>query len=355
MAGFGVPRMTGTWTLAAWGRRQEQLPRADHGHVVSAWLALRAVERVVPDRMAASGLELSVDADGRFTETGGVDMPWYDEDGVQQQRAQPWAGALGFDAAMYPETHRRPTFHGQILRLWDDVKIAEWLRWHGPDDHGPERLLRTMTAVIDDAAVDRVVYEYHRAPGATPVVAPDDTVPAVLQKPARGKKPLPDLWRSYGPLRLRNGTGVLGPDHVERLGRSLMAAKGHDTDALKEVRRALEPADRDAFGLALYEACVASAKPPPWLIRSLTLFAGERCVDRLFHDAPGMDRAQYLIAVEVLGEVADAHAAQRLMDLAAWIGTADFQTFALVQLNHAVARGAPLPAAPRPRDQLGWG
>lgn len=153
-------------------------------------------------------------------------------------------------------------------------------------------------------------------PDAAPL-ASNEEVPALLQADqGRSKKALPRLWTHHADLFLVGTKKVLSPQHIERLGKALMRSKGRMTPELQEVRDALEPKSRDAFGIGLYEA-YSTARGDSWVFRSLCVLADDEVVDRLAKDVIKMSYQHAVVALEVLASVGSERAMLRIAHVAA--------------------------------------
>ncbi|MFK7999589.1 MAG: DUF4132 domain-containing protein [Polyangiales bacterium] len=146
--------------------------------------------------------------------------------------------------------------------------------------------------------------------------ASDEEVPALLRTDGRSRKALPRLWTHHADLFLLGADKALSSQHVERLGRALMRSKGRMTPELQEVRDALEPRSRDAFGLALYEA-YSAARGESWIFRSLCVLSDDAVVDRLAADVIKMGYQKAVVALEVLASVGSERAMLRIAHVAA--------------------------------------
>lgn len=146
--------------------------------MLAAWLA-GDDRHGSADAARASGLELVIGADGRFTErrTGDARIRWYDEGGVETI-----AEAVPFDGyavergghrylrpaldpqAMSVRLKRDERFPGIALRIDDgdtddgDTLVADRI------DRDGDRLLRTMSVVTDEAYLSRLTLVYQRQP-----------------------------------------------------------------------------------------------------------------------------------------------------------------------------------------------
>jgi len=148
-----------------------------------------------------------------------------------------------------------------------------------------------------------------RFPDMRPVLgmaAPTEDGPDLPELLAREPSPLPKSaffrWGAWGPLSVDGQP--LSEAHVRRLGMALYRSKGRSTAALEEVRAALDPDPRQAFGDALYrDLCRAQGdgEAETWWMRALWLFFddGDAFVDRLAKDVASMPWSLAAAALEV--------------------------------------------------------
>jgi len=154
--------------------------------------------------------------------------------------------------------------------------------------------------------VERYAERFPDMRPALGLAAPTGGGPDLPELLAREPKPLSKSaffrWRDWGPLSVDGQP--LSEAHVRRLGMALYRSKGRSTAALEEVRAALDPDPRHAFGDALYrDLCRAQGdgEAEAWWMRALWLFIddGDTFVDRLAKDLATMPWSLGAAALEV--------------------------------------------------------
>lgn len=158
----------GTWCLAGFTREQCDVALPHYTHTTAQMQHFAQSRREARDLPSAAGLTLVIADDRSFVETGASAVPWYAADGVLHDGAVPFDGSFIGPLTVRSSSVEPGAFHGRRLRYDDgDTRISDSFDWHpkksrGPAK-GPERLIRTVTAITDEQSVDRLIYVYHRA------------------------------------------------------------------------------------------------------------------------------------------------------------------------------------------------
>lgn len=162
--------VTGRWALAGSISVKDEIAFVDgepDPDGVSNWLNGRD-DGLEAGISPASGLELTISEDGRFTETatGKPEVYWFDVEGVLCNDVEPFNGTLlSNEGLLYllPDgipswsAHAQNRYGKAMLRYDDgDTKICDSLYLKG------DQLLRTVNAVTDELYLDRVLIAYER-------------------------------------------------------------------------------------------------------------------------------------------------------------------------------------------------
>jgi hypothetical protein len=158
--------VVGTWRMIAATSVNCELPihhEQTRRMAIDEWLygKSHALIRQAPLNF---GLNLKINADGTFSETGNNSLPltWFDAEGVLSESAIPFDGVINLDAedlylhATPPENHTDPVRAHRVR--YDDGDTIVCDRAELVQD----RLVRTMSVVTDELYCDRAILIYQK-------------------------------------------------------------------------------------------------------------------------------------------------------------------------------------------------
>lgn len=154
-----IESLVGTWVLVGTVSITDELPEVQAPH--DFWFSqpeIAQIDSIKPE----SGLELTIDKSGQFTETriGSPNVYWFHEEGYLSDEVEPFSRIIKYDgdnSYLFPSSVRLDfNKNDNRLRVDGDMEISERL------DFIDGKLIRTVNVVTDAMYLDRVIMRYER-------------------------------------------------------------------------------------------------------------------------------------------------------------------------------------------------